>query len=97
MTAATTTKRKFPWTKKFGSHSITFRLMTPDDSDTIQKTVLKFANTLPPGDLIFLRMDITQPQVVEEWVHNIRIGRTLKVLNALVTLLEILRKVWGKT
>ena len=80
MATATSTKRKFPWTKKFGSHSITFRLLTPDDSDSIQKAVLKFANTLQPADLIFLRMDITQPQVVEEWVHNIRIGRTTTIL-----------------
>jgi RimJ/RimL family protein N-acetyltransferase len=76
----TATKRTYPWTKKFGPHSVTFRLMTPEDTESIQRTVLKFANSLPASDLVFLRMDITQPEVMDEWMHNIRIGRTKTVL-----------------
>lgn len=80
MATAAEPKRKYPWTKKFGPHTVTFRLMTPEDTESIEKTVLRFANSLPASDLIYLRMDITQPEVVEEWMHNIRIGRTKTVL-----------------
>jgi RimJ/RimL family protein N-acetyltransferase len=77
---AAKTKRKYPWTKKFGAHTVTFNLVTKEDDESLERAVLKFANTLSPSDLIFLRMDITQPQVVEEWINNIHIGRTTTIL-----------------
>jgi RimJ/RimL family protein N-acetyltransferase len=54
----------------------TLRLMTSADAET----VLGFARSLPPDDLLFLRIDITQPAVVDEWVENIGEGRTVTVL-----------------
>ncbi len=54
----------------------TLRLMTEADRDA----VLAFARQLPPNDLLFLRMDITQPAVVEGWVANIKAGRTITIL-----------------
>jgi ribosomal protein S18 acetylase RimI-like enzyme len=50
--------------------------MTPADRDA----VLSMARSLPPNDLLFLRVDITQPRVVDEWVDNVQKGRTITVL-----------------
>lgn len=54
----------------------TLRLMTDADKEAL----LGFARQLPPDDLLFLRMDITQAPVVDEWVANIKAGRTITVL-----------------
>lgn len=70
----------YPVTENFGGHPITFKLMRPQDEATVEQAVLKFAQSLPAGDLVFLRMDITQPDVVREWVENILRGRTITVL-----------------
>jgi hypothetical protein len=37
--------------------------------------ILAFANALPPHDLLFLRRDITQPDVVDEWVRDVEQDR----------------------
>ncbi len=50
--------------------------MTRSDRDRL----LAFAQSLPESDLIYLRMDITQPDVIDEWVANIEGGRTTTVL-----------------
>lgn len=68
--------RVYPWTDSLDGRSITFRLMTPEDRDL----VLAFARSLTESDLIFLRVDITKPEVVDEWVHHIKTGRTITVL-----------------
>ncbi|MBX7258418.1 MAG: GNAT family N-acetyltransferase, partial [Candidatus Hydrogenedentes bacterium] len=69
-------KRTYPWTDTVDGRSITFRLMTPEDRDL----VLAFARSLTEDDLIFLRVDITKPEVVDEWVHHINTGRTITIL-----------------
>lgn len=56
--------------------SVTLRLMTPQDRDV----VLAFARSLPADDLLFLRTDITDPAVVDEWVENLENRRTVTVL-----------------
>ena len=50
--------------------NIEIRLMTPQDRDA----VLAFANALPQEDLLFLRVDITDPGVVDDWVRNLETG-----------------------
>jgi RimJ/RimL family protein N-acetyltransferase len=52
------------------------RLMQKSDRDPI----VDFARSLPPDDLLFLRKDITDPEVVGEWVRDIERGRTVTVL-----------------
>ncbi len=52
------------------------RLMEKSDRDSI----LDFARSLPPDDLLFLRKDITDPKVVDEWVRDVEAGRTITVL-----------------
>lgn len=42
--------------------------------------MLAFARTLPSNDLMFLRVNITDPLVVEHWIESIAAGRTITVL-----------------
>ena len=56
--------------------AVTLRLMTPFDAER----VLAFARSLPGDDLLFLRMDITDPEVVAEWVKSINVKRTITIL-----------------
>jgi RimJ/RimL family protein N-acetyltransferase len=56
---------------------ITLRLMEATDADEL----LAFARSLPPDDLLFLRRDITLPEVVNQWVRDIDEGRTVTVLS----------------
>jgi L-amino acid N-acyltransferase YncA len=55
---------------------LTLRRMQASDKDT----VLNFARSLPPDDLLFLRTDITDPKIVDEWIANIERGGTVTVL-----------------
>ena len=45
--------------------------MSSDDRDAI----LGFARALPEEDLLFLRVDLTEADVVDDWVGNISNGR----------------------
>jgi len=56
--------------------TVSIRLMEKSDRDR----VLDFARSLPPDDLLFLRKDITDPKVVDEWVRDIEAGRVITVL-----------------
>ena len=55
---------------------VTLRLMTRDDVEA----VLAFAKSLDPDELLYLRVNITEPGVVERWAHYIEAGRTETVL-----------------
>ena len=56
--------------------AVSLRLMTTADADRI----VAFARNLPADDLLFLRMDITNPDVVAQWVQNLVAGRTVTVI-----------------
>jgi len=56
--------------------SVQMRLMTAADRDAM----LAFARSLPQEDLLFLRVDITDPEVVEEWIRNIAAGLSTTLL-----------------
>ncbi len=49
---------------------IEIRIMSQDD----KTAVLSFARSLAEEDLLFLRSDITQPAVVDEWMNNLESG-----------------------
>jgi len=68
--------RKYPREAAISGGAVTLRLMASRDRDAI----LAFARRLPPDDLLFLRLDITSPEGVDEWVLNIEAGRTVTVL-----------------
>lgn len=55
---------------------LTLRLMTRGDVEA----VLAFAKSLDPDELLYLRVNITEPGVVERWAHYIETGRTETVL-----------------
>ena len=57
-------------------HPIQLQLMGERDVDA----VLAFARTLPPNDLMYLKVNITERPVVQNWVDSIKAGRTLTVL-----------------
>lgn len=49
---------------------IEIRLMQPSDRDAI----LAFAQNLPQEDLLFLRVDLTEEKVVDDWMRNAQSG-----------------------
>jgi L-amino acid N-acyltransferase YncA len=69
-------KRTYPWQTSVGEVEMTLRLMEPSDRDTI----LNFGRSLPDHDLLFLRTDVTDPKVIDEWVENLKKGRTITVM-----------------
>lgn len=59
-----------------GGTPVTLRLMTPADAAAIAV----FARSLPEDDLLFLRMDITDPEAVAHWMRNLEAGLTTTVI-----------------
>ena len=55
---------------------VSLRLMEAAD----KQRVLNFARSLPPDDLLFLRTDITEPALIDEWIGNLEKGTTVTVL-----------------
>lgn len=76
MASTSILQRTYPWQTTLDGREVTFRLMEPADRDAM----LTFARSLPANDLLFLRIDITQPQCVDEWIQNIQSGRTITIL-----------------
>ena len=71
------TQRTYPRTIYLGNGTaMTLRLMSGADVDSL----VSFARSLPVDDLLFLRMDITDPRVVQQWAANIETGRSVTVL-----------------
>lgn len=56
--------------------AIELRRMTALDRDAI----LSFARALPEEDLLFLRVDLTQDSVVDEWLHNLTTGHSVSIV-----------------
>jgi len=66
----------YPRTLNCGGTEIKLALMAPQDD----AKVIAFANTLPEGDLLFMRRDIRQPKVVAAWTDLIAQGRLASLL-----------------
>lgn len=56
--------------------TVELRLMTAGDRDA----VMGFARGLPQEDLMFLRVDLTQPSVVDDWIANVLAGYSTTLL-----------------
>ena len=70
-------QRDYPRTIVLDNNTaVSLRLMTAADADRI----VTFARNLPADDLLFLRMDITNPGVVAQWVQNLAAGRTVTII-----------------
>lgn len=48
--------------------------------DSDQDAIVEFARRLPQDDLLFLRVDITEPQVVANWAANVAAGTTVSIV-----------------
>ena len=55
---------------------IEIRMMTGEDRDA----VLEFARGLPEEDLMFLRVDLTEPAVIDQWVRNLETGHSTSIV-----------------
>lgn len=67
----------YPRTVKLSDgEEVEIRLMSNTDRDA----VLAFAQALPEEDLLFLRIDLTDPAVVDEWVSNLDAGRSVSLV-----------------
>lgn len=80
MSVATSKLKSKKWKHVCGNEEVTFQLMDPSDEAALRQAIEGFASTLPPSDLVFLRMDITQPEALDEWVENVTRERTLTIL-----------------
>ena len=76
MTTKRTLSRTYPRDLALDRGPVTLRLMDASDRDAM----LRFARSLPPDDLLFLRLDIASPDGVDEWLRNIEAGRTITVI-----------------
>jgi L-amino acid N-acyltransferase YncA len=56
--------------------SVDVRLMSADDRDAI----LAFARSLPEEDLLFLRVDLTEPDVIDDWIGNLDSGSSTSLV-----------------
>jgi RimJ/RimL family protein N-acetyltransferase len=69
-------KRTYPWTTTLKDKKVTLRLMQPED----RSALLGFAKSLPEDDLLFLAVDITRQEALDQWVRNIESGQIRTVL-----------------
>jgi L-amino acid N-acyltransferase YncA len=56
--------------------TVSLRLMAPDDGDRL----VAFARELPPDDLLFLSVDITDPEAVGRFIEGLDAGRIVGVI-----------------
>ncbi len=74
---ASSFRRTFPRQARLDNgKTLELRLMDASHRDEL----IAFARELPRRDVLFLRMDITDPRNVNEWIKNIEAGRTVTVL-----------------
>ncbi len=59
-----------------GGGEVELRLMDASDRDAI----LRFARELPEQDLLFLRVDLTEAQVVDDWIRHLETGRSTSIV-----------------
>lgn len=66
----------FPVTVSLGEAEVTLRPMSADDRDLM----LRFAQSLPDHDLLFLRRDIKRPEEIDAWLAEIATGEAQTLL-----------------
>lgn len=59
--------RTYPWTTELNDLRVRFRLMKAADRERL----LHFTRRLSEGDLLFLRLDITRPEVIDAWIRRL--------------------------
>lgn len=76
MTSIGAASYSYPWSQKVGDLDLTYRRMQAGD----RGAVLAFTDALSEHDLLFVRIDISQPEGVDEWIRNVERGRTHTIL-----------------
>lgn len=76
VTTTESPKHALPYTEHLNGHAIEYRLMTPGD----RSALLSFTQTLPREDVMFTRMDITKPDVIDHWIDNVEKGLSITVI-----------------
>jgi L-amino acid N-acyltransferase YncA len=72
-------KEQYPKTFHLtNGRSFRVRLMEPTEAD--KNAILAFARRLNEDDLLYLRTDITDPDVVAQWVKNLETGQTTSLI-----------------
>ena len=66
----------FPVTLSLGEAEVTLRPMTADD----HALMLRFAQSLPEHDLLFMRRDIKRPEEIDAWLAEIATGEASTLL-----------------
>jgi RimJ/RimL family protein N-acetyltransferase len=69
-------QRKYPFTVNLAGTTVTLRLMQAAD----EAALLKFAQSLPEDDLLFLSVDITKPEAVAQWAMGLETGHMHTIL-----------------
>lgn len=69
-------ERTYPWTERLAGQTVTFRLLSGKD----REAMIGFTKSMTADDMMYLRMDIAQPEVIDEWLENTEHGRTITVL-----------------
>lgn len=62
---------RYPLTLHLDDASFVLRLIAPADRDAI----VDLARRQPPADLLYLRRDLTRPEVVDEWLTRAAAGQ----------------------
>ena len=65
----------YPKTISLSGQDVEIRVLGTED----REPVLAFAQALPEQDLLFLRLDITEPDIVDAWLANISNGATFSL------------------
>jgi RimJ/RimL family protein N-acetyltransferase len=70
-------RKMYPREAKLGGgRALQLRLLGPEHREDL----VAFAKGLPRQDVLFLRIDITDPRNIDEWLKNVEAGRTVTVL-----------------
>ena len=70
-------RKRYPRRDRLRSgREIAAQLMADGD----RANVLAFARQLPPDDLLYLRRDITDEAVIDSWLENVHLHRTITIL-----------------
>ena len=69
-------EQQYPRTVRLKGKSFEFRILGQEDRDDM----LAFARTLPEEDIRFLRVDMTDPKVVDKWIDDANSGQRIAVL-----------------
>lgn len=75
MAKTSVSKKTYPWKTTLNEKQITLRLMQSGDRDAL----LDFARSLPANDLLFLSVDITEPEAVDAWTRDSQTNRVVTI------------------